>query len=369
MSEVVLDIIRVSQKIGEFYIAKMNAIELYKMAKADLTKINDEGKDLSLLYQGSQRSLTEAKVKSIENYLESYDATFPNSIILNVSKDDVSIRESRMIIKKRQNVFKIVDGQHRLAGFRSYQGEAFEVVVTIFIDLSDEEQARVFSTINSEQTKVDPSLSLYLSTTEDYYTPRKMVVELAAIFNTDFKSPWYRKIKIIGKKDDLSYDGIISMSAFAVPIIEYIYNDDDYNKIRNILFDKNDFINTMKKLNYKFEKYILWDFYAQHNERALYKILLNYFNAFKSTFKYEWGNRESIITKTTGYNAMMMLFKVIFIEGYRLDDLTEGFFMERIKRLEPFVGRMNTKVYGASGRVESNRLANDFHKSIYGYDI
>ena len=144
-----------------------------------------------------QRHLIADKVKSINNYITAYDATFPNSIILNLPEDKViSLTDSEIEFVDGIDTFEIIDGQHRLEGFKEYSNEDFEVIISIFINLSKEQQKRIFTTINTEQTKVDPSHSLYLELNDSLYTPRKIVAQISVTFNTDIKSPWRNRIKI-----------------------------------------------------------------------------------------------------------------------------------------------------------------------------
>ncbi|QPW51913.1 DGQHR domain-containing protein (plasmid) [Bacillus thuringiensis] len=358
-----LHTLKVNQPIGTFYITKISGVSLYEMAKADIITITENRDD------GIQRPLNEDKVRSIEDYLNAYDATFPTSIVLNVTNDYI-IQQSHeeMVLRKNKNTFSIIDGQHRLQGFRYSTDFDFEVIVSIFVDLSKEQQARVFATINSEQTKVDPSISFYLEKNDNLYTPRKIVAQIASTFNIDNKSPWKGKIKLLGTKDNYFNDSVISLSAFAKPILGYIYRDDDFQQIRNELsLNKSDKISEILqefKYNYPNKNYILWEFYASQNDKAIYKILFNYFNSFKKVFIKDWGNPKSILTKTTGYNAMMLLFKDLFLIGYKAKDFSEDLFYYYIKRMQHLDGTINSSRYGASGLKASRDLYSEFKKHI-----
>jgi DGQHR domain-containing protein len=359
-----LNILEVIQPIGKFYIAKISGELLYEMSKADIMTISEENEDD--LYEGIQRKLNESKVKNIEGYLTAYDATFPSSIILNVDKEKVvSQTDKHLELLKDKNTFSIIDGQHRLNGFRNYRDKEFEVIVSIFIGLSKEQQARIFTTINSEQSKVDPSISLFLEKNDSFYTPRKIVTQITSTFNTDYKSPWKGRIKLLGTKDDYSNEGIISLSAFAKPILNYIYPEEDFFKIRNLLKIHNGDINkALGSLNYDPNKFLFWEFYLSQNDKAIYKILYNFFNAFKTVFINDWGNQRSLLTKTTGYNAMMLLFKELYNIGFINNDLSEEFFYSHIKKLKYMEGEINSSNFGASGFKASKDLYIAFRKQL-----
>lgn len=375
MDTIKVKVMKIKQSIGEFYVAKIRGSDLYQMAKADImtiAKVSECELTQEPLYEGNQRQIIEEKVESIENYLTAYDATFPNSIILNVNKTNIiNISDDEIELYKKEDTFTIIDGQHRLEGFRDNNYNGFELVVSIFINLSKQEQSRIFATINTEQTKVDSSQGLYLEMNENLYTPRKVVAQIASMFHTDNQSPWHGRIKLIGRKDGLSSDGIISLSAFATPIINYIYDDKDFYKLRNeltkvIVDNENsneEIIHILKGFEYS-KKYILWNLYSTRNDKAIYKILFNYFSSFKVTFKKDWGNTKGLLMKTTGYNAMMYLFKDLYEIGYRQKDFSQEFFNSYIEQLKPLDGKINTFNYGASGLKSSKELYNDFREHL-----
>lgn len=363
MEKMILNVKKVKQPIGEFYITTLDSKKLYSMAKADIVKISSQE---NLLYEGLQRSLNRNKVEKIQRYLKLKDATFPNSIILNIPKDKVTeVSDNQLEITVDENSFSIIDGQHRLEGLKNFSGD-FELAISIFIGLSKEEQSRIFVTINSEQTKVNPSLSVYQESEDYLLTPRKFASQLAIYFATDPKSKWYKEIKIIGVKDDLSEDALISLSAFYKPILSLIYDDDYYFDIRNSLDDNNNNLESLK-LEYADifrSKYILWDFYINSKHEELYKIISNYFNSIATNLPNDWVDKESMLKKTTGYNAMMLLFVDLFKIGMDEGDLTKKFFDNKLKNLKKLDGLINSKNYSASGTYSSRALYQEFIKKI-----
>ncbi len=350
---ITLKIQKLKQPIGELYISKINAYDLFLMSESDIIKLS-KNKDS---YDGIQREIKNQKVDYIKDYLTSVDATMPNSIILNITKDKIiSLTEDEITIQTSKDTFSIIDGQHRLKGFENSKNTLFELSITFFIDLPQEEQSRVFVTINSEQTKVDPSISFYQERKEKHFTPRKMVADLSIMFAKDLDSPWKNKIKLIGKKDELSEDAMISLSAFAQRILIYIYNDKKYfNKLRNKLIKSENNLSLLESEE-NFGGSIFWNFYISHDELSLYKILLNYFNVLKDIFKHDWNDTNSLLTKTTGYNALMTLFKDLFEEGLNKGTLDKTYFYNKLVALKEFDTTINSKNYGASGGQASSQL-------------
>lgn len=364
-----LNIIQVTQPIGELYIGKLDGITLYQMAKADMRRITENDD-----YIGIQRSLDLDRVKEIKKYVKTIDASFPNSIILNLdSKKILDSTENTLTIEKANDTFTIIDGQHRLAGFSEGDIPNFELMVTILIDLDYEQQSLLFSTINTEQRRVDPSNKYDLAEYSSVKTPRKIARELALAFTIDKDSPWFNKIKMTGKKDRLSQEGIITLKAFVEPILNYIYPESDYYEIRNeLMIAKQDqeteenikFSEALREREYDKNTYIFWELYKSEQEDIIYKILLNYFRAFRDTFKTDWGNKNSILTKSIGYNAMMKLFLDIYKIGFERENLSYNFFESYLQKLSPLKGKLSSKEFGTSGQQAVRYLYQEFSNLI-----
>lgn len=345
---ITLDIIKVSQPIGDIFVAKINPSKLLSMSVVDRRRIEDDVETL-----GIQRELRRDKVSQIKSYLTSVDATFPNSIIVNTTSEFLTeVTETTIELIIDENTFTIIDGQHRVEGFRDNDHENFELIVAIFKDLKIDQQASIFSTINSEQTKVDPSLNLNLELNSKVLTPKKMMIEQAQSFNYDKDSPWFDSIKMLGSQSN----GIISLSAFVKPLLELTYPESEYYKIRNeLMINQSEFPN-FQNLNYRIEKYIFWEFYKRKDFSSIYKILFNYFKALKTILNKDWLKNDSVLNKTTGYNAIIHLFRDVFKDGLERGDLSEEYFMSTLKPLAKFNGTINSLNYGASGAQASNRL-------------
>ena len=357
MSTIKIDVLEVNQNIGNIYVGKINAHELYKLAKADIRRIV-EGQG----YEGIQRPLVKARIEAVKKYLSTSFATFPNSIILNLDSDHIESSDATSItIKCSEKVFSIIDGQHRLAGFE--KPTCFEVIISIFIDLDISNQAMIFKTINSEQQKVDPSLKIDLENFNKVDTPEKVTSRIAYAFNIDPESPWYQSIKLTGNKDSNSEMGIISQKAFNTPIFRYIYDPQYYYTVVDMLSaNSNDRKILLGKKELRKAKHILWDFYINTQEMFLYKILFNYFKVFKNIFSEEWG--KSLITKTTGYNAMMKLFGDAFSICKKNGDFSYESFSEVLGGLKNLVGKMSREHYGASGDSAAEELYKDMKKYL-----
>jgi len=354
---ITLEIIKVVQPIGTLYVSKITPDKLLIMSSVDRRRIEEDDQVL-----GVQRELRKDKVSQIKKYLSSVDATFPNSIIVNTTSENiVSETPTSLEIKVDENAFTIIDGQHRVEGFRDNPVKNFELLIAVFKDLKIDQQANIFSTINSQQTKVDPSLNLHLEMNNRVFTPKKMMIEIAQSFCLDSKSPWHNGIKILGNQAN---SGIISLSAFVKPLLNLTYPEQDYHLIRNRLIDSEKEFPNFNEFNYKSDRYIFWSFYTKKDSASVYKILLNYFQALSVTLEEDWLNNKSLLNKTTGYNAIMKLFKDLAVEGIQEGRLSYDYFFDKIEKLSSMNGTINSSNYGASGIKASNELYEEMKKTL-----
>ena len=356
MNTIKLKVIQVNQPISSLYIAKIGYADLWSMSKVDRRHITNDDEVL-----GIQRELKTDKVKQIQKYLTTKYATFPNSIIVNVSSENIVSQSDQVLeLKISEDTFTIIDGQHRLAGFEDYNGSDFELILTVFVDLETPLQAEIFSTINSEQTKVDPSLNINLVLNDKLFTPRKMVVEVAQSFNYDTESPWYKQIKLLSARND----GMISLASFSRPIFDLTYAEKDWYLIKNELTSNKDRFPLFDVFNYDENRYIFWTFYKNKDSASVYKILWNYFAVLQNIFEKDWLNPESILNKTTGYNAMMRLFKDIVPVGLQEHRFSYDFFFELLKPIKDLDGVVTAENYGSSGLYSTSKLYGDFRDRL-----
>jgi DGQHR domain-containing protein len=351
-----LNSLKVHQSIGDIYVASIDPQILLQMSIVDRRRIENDDEVI-----GIQRELKEEKVKQIKKYLSTNKATFPNSIILNTEEKYVIGKDNNSIeLEVNENTFNIIDGQHRVEGFRDNEIANFNLIVSILIDLKSDEQAEIFTTINSQQTKVNPSHNLNLELESKVYTPIKMMIEVAQSFNYDKESPWFNNIKLLRN----SNNGILSLSAFVKPLNAFTFSDNDYYLIKNELNRNIKEFPSFSNINYDSKKFIFWHFYKTKNFNSVYKILFNYFKALSIVLDKDWLNENSLLSKTTGYNAIMKLFKELYLEGLQSNNLTYDFFFNKLSLLSKMNGTITSENFGASGFKASNDLYLEMKKSI-----
>ena len=299
--------IPIIQPIGMFYIGKMSALEILNHT---VIQRRSEGK-------GVQRALKLDRVKKISKYCTDPDATFPTSIIISVEESKVKIVDDReLCFKEGEIIWNIIDGQHRLEGLKeSNIAKEFELPVIFMVDLQREEEAYVFSVINSNQVKVPPSVVYDLFGIYETASPQKTAHQIARGLNSDSSSPFYQRLKMLGKKQQ----GIESLSqgTFIVYLLRLISREPDSDAI--------DIKN--KKTLLDDERFPLRGYFIKGKDEVIYKIIKNYFSAVKNVFKEQWETpKDYILTKTTGYAALITAFPEIYKSGKKEKNLSEEYF-------------------------------------------
>jgi DGQHR domain-containing protein len=341
----ILDFIEINQPIGTFYITKMKWKDLLEIAEADIRRIEQENIGSSGFdsYLGIQRDISPKRVKDIGDYVTTIDATFPTSIILSVQSksyelegesvniydydriddtnstikefDNIKIEDRKLLLRKSKSIASILDGQHRIeglkAGFLKAQPnndntENFELNITIFVDLDIDDQAQIFSVINKAQTKVNKSLVYDLYEYSRSRSPQKTAHDIVRILNRKESSPFYKKIKILGKAVDKDKE-TIAQATFVELIINYISLDP--MKDRDLIKRKKNL-----KQNYDPNRYIFRDFFINGKDELILFALWNYFKAISNRWAKAWNINEkgNILNKSTGLVALMRLYRDVY---------------------------------------------------------
>lgn len=332
--------LEIQQPIGSFYLTKLSWKDLLDIAATDIRRIEKEtvNGDSFDSYLGIQREVTESRVKEISQYINTFDATFPTSIILAISSkeyrvngkkidlqdyakndafenyeeiNNILITENQLKIRRSEAVASVLDGQHRIEGIkRAYDknlfNNVFDLNVTIFVDIDIDDQAQIFSVINKAQTKVNKSLVYDLYEYARSRSPQKTAHDIVRALNRMEKSPFYKKIKILGKVVEKSKE-TIAQATFVELIMGYISD--------NPMRDRHD-INKKQRISreYNRDKYIFREYFLNEDDVAISKILWNYFSAVSNIWPKSWQEPESgnILNKTTGVISLMRFLRHIY---------------------------------------------------------
>lgn len=313
------------QPIGNMYIGILDSDVLEYISYADVRRM-EIGKDNREVedYIGIQRELNSNRETEIGKYVNLIDATFPNSIILAISSEfaEFDPTTKTMKILYKDDIAKVLDGQHRIAGLRHYKKEAetFQCIVTIYIDMELEDQAIVFATINKEQKNVSNSLVADLYSFAESRSPQKSAHNIVRALNAKEGSPFYKRIKILGNARNKDLE-TITQDTFVKNIIKYVSKDPQSDR---------DFYkrNKTKKLEYvsgkDLEKYFLRNIFIDDIEDyKIAQILWNYFHAVQKKWPSAWNELTPniILNRSTGFIALMRFFKHAYLSFNRIGQI------------------------------------------------
>jgi DGQHR domain-containing protein len=308
--------IQVNQPIGTFYLISIEASILAKIATVVRRNENPDG---------IQREESDKRIKEIAKYCGDTDATFPTSIIVAVDDDaPVKINENFIEFDENSIIGEIIDGQHRLGGLKSSNYLAkFQLPVVLMFNMIPQEKAYVFSIINSKQTKVNVSLIYDLFELSSNRSPFKTCHETARALNKEKDSPFYNRLKMLGKKEEGQELASLSQGTFIKYMLELISKkpEDDAIKIKrgeSLIAD---------------DKLVLRDFFIREKDSVILKIMINLFTGVVNNFNEEWNNPNNyILSKSIGFGAILKSFPYIYEKGREKNDLTVEFFTKIFSR-------------------------------------
>lgn len=184
------------QKSYELYLFPMNSALLRRICYVTPRSHDDPGE--------IQRILSEQRAKEIGRYIEEETSLLPNAIVVSLTPE-VEITKTGNPHQKvlhfpsEEGKFAyILDGQHRLAGFRHSEGMEFDLPVVALWNADGHLRGKIFADINSKQVRVTNVHLLSL-----YYQIRELPSEESATMDvvvqlvSDEDSPLKDRIKMM----------------------------------------------------------------------------------------------------------------------------------------------------------------------------
>ena len=313
--------------------------------------------------EGVQRQKSEERVKKISNYCADPDATFPTPIIVSVYSDIEFVDDGHVFcldIKEGGTIGDVIDGQHRLIGIANSQySSEFMLPVALMFNLTIEEKAYVFSIINSTQTKVSMSLIYDLFDLSTKRSPQKTAHEIARSLNKMQDSPFYNRLKMLGKKEKEQCFATLSQGTFVKQLLTLMSKDPDKDSYD---LKRGDVLYSDKNLPFR-------DYFIHEQDEVILKILLNCFTALKKVFPEEWEcPNKNVLWKTTGYGAIVKAFPTLYEKGDSLNDLSTDFFIDCFARLRDYMHlrKMNfsNEFFSGGGEQLQQKLASYIKEAL-----
>jgi DGQHR domain-containing protein len=333
-----LPVIKFSQPAGDFYLACMSASDVVRISYFKVRSYTTPNRPAD----GLNRPVSTDRVRKIAEYCQSADAAFPTAVILAVSSSDCELNaeENRVTITGTPPFAKVVDGQHRLQGLRaSGATDTFSMPVVLLIDATEEQQALMFATINGTQTRVPPSLIYDLFEVTESRSPQKTSHEIARAMNESEESPWYRRLKMLGRKSVPDSLETVTQGTFVRELLPHLSKkpERDFDLARRSKPFKPDPACVFRK------------YFLANEDSSILKVMLNLFDAQRHTWPTEWARPEdSILTKSTGFMATMWALDSIVTTGQERHDLSQDYFRAVFERAKYILERKELRLTNES---------------------
>lgn len=324
-------VIEVTQPIGSFYIASIKARDLIDITYSDVRRMAEDRRDVEK-FIGIQRPVNPKRMKEIHNYIKnSPDASFPTAVILAVDErcaefdpEEGTLRLSPYVPEAEieedaipyPKIGKVLDGQHRLAGFLNGKKEwafdmlddkEFDINVSIFIGADLWEQANIFATVNLAQTKVNKSLVYDLQALNWARSPYKTCHNVAVVLD-DFEGPLFERIKRLGVATPGRSSETLTQAAFVESLIPFISSNPDQD--RNDFMDKKTLENATQE---ELRKRPFRQLFIDDKEFDIAEILLNYFMAIQARWPNSWNTPQTqgnLLPRSNAFKAFMKYLRV-----------------------------------------------------------
>lgn len=314
--------IKATQPIGDMFIASIPYKLLIKISHFDVRRVLQEQRDVEK-YLGIQRPLEDARVRSLSDYVNYKDASFPTSVILAIDEDFSSFDEATNVMTVRNTkegenrpsipiskLAKVLDGQHRIAGLKAFEGDVFDVAVTVFIGADISDQAHIFATVNLEQTKVNKSIVYDLFSLARTRSPQKTCHNIAVALDRDGKGALHKRIKRLGFATQGRTFEPITQATFVESLLPYISSDPKGDRdvlMRGGSLEKADAEN-MYKLIFR-------NLFIDEQDLKITEIVSNYFSAVKRRWPDAWEERGRgmMLNRTNGFRALTRFLRHAYL--------------------------------------------------------
>lgn len=316
-----LPCVRVSQPMGDFYIASIDSSELVQITISDVRQMAGE-REMDT-YLGIQREVNKKRVSEIGKYVNTVDACFPTSVILAVPASCATYDEATRTLTLTNNletdppirvheIARVLDGQHRIEGLKLLgQGHPkFEINVSIFVDMDIENQAYLFSVVNLAQTKVNKSLVYDLFDYSRSRSPQKSSHSIAVALDRSEKSPLHHRIKRLGVATKGRFTETLTQATFVEALLPYISKDprDDRDKYKRGRVPEKADANESQRLIFR-------NMFIDERDMDIATILFNYFEAVSERWNPAWISQGSgaVLNKSSGFKALMRLLRPLYL--------------------------------------------------------
>lgn len=212
-----------------------------------------------------QRVLNKQRIASIKKYILEGNV-FYSTFILNWTDTKLkpTFSNDEITIPIVASSAQAIDGQHRLVGLEEAIKEdpkigEKEILVTLSLNLSTKDAAKIFININSEQKPVPRSLiyDLFGEIENDVNHSINRATDIAEDLNENPNSPYYRAIKYPGQPKGA---GFVDLSTVVGSLKKHLESDGVFasHKLTNLQNQKVVVMNYFTALRFYYDREELW---------------------------------------------------------------------------------------------------------------
>jgi len=265
---------------------------------------------------------------------------FPNNVILNL-KEEASFTQigEGVEFESQQRIAQVVDGQHRIEGLKEAikQDETIgnlKIPAVLCNNLSTEECAQIFVSINTEQKPVAKSLiydlyGLMNISAADFSIDRG--TDIAKALNNDENSPYQGQIKLPGSR---KFKGGIQLSSVVTSLKPLVKKDGEFEKYN------------ITTLDYQIAA------------------IKNYFNAIQYYYGEEWDKLNNPFLFASGFGAAIeVLTTKILPACYAARNFTDAHIRTYLSIPKDMLIKQS-EVKGMSGETAKAQIRDQLTKCI-----
>jgi len=280
-----------------------------------------------------QRLIKKSRLKSVEDFIENEKGYFPNSIVISIDTKECQLDHADTQVKstisdvgilhlpKKYKSAFIIDGQHRLYGYsNTTYKDTNTIPVVAFVNLSREEQVKLFMQINENQKAVSKDLKETLKAdllwTSDRYDEQidALTSRIAIHLGENRNSSLFGKISIGQDK------GVITIQNIKLAL------------------KRSKFIGKVSR-NKIDELGLIYNGDLDYTYNWIKEFLIKSFNYVASNIKNEWEESNSVILSNNGIYGLLLIFSDIlfFLNEKKVIDVRKTPINTIVNELNSFV--------------------------------
>jgi DNA sulfur modification protein DndB len=329
-------VVVVSQNRREFFLTKLTAKDLVQISYASVRNKDTE-------VGAVQRLLNPRRIDSLKDFTIK-GGDYPNCIILNWvdRKNKLRIQKGTLSVPISDRVAQIIDGQHRVEGIRAAikakpKLGTLEVPVAFYENLSTQQCADIFLSINTEQKPVQKSLVFDL-----YDVASAHIVDPAAVRARDIATR-------LNESDSSPFNSLIRL-----PNTTPTPSSSRGKKATSVGVDLSTVVTSLKPL---VEEKGIFEQVGVSELEMQASALLNFFEVLKEWYGGVWTDKDNVFLSAAGFSGAIDFFKNKLVFYCKSKGSFETTTIRRAMEFDPESFILRSHLKGLQGRKASRAVS------------